>query len=77
MPLTVKEIEAARFGVQKERLGDGSGLFLRLHASGRISFEVLVNKGDGAARRVWVKLGSFPETNLKSARGLAVMVRCW
>lgn len=77
MPLTVKEIEAARFGVQKERLGDGSGLFLRLHASGRKSFEVLVNKGDGAVGRVWVKLGSFPETNLKSARGLAVMVRGW
>ena len=30
MPLTVKQIEAATFGKNKERLGDGSGLFLRL-----------------------------------------------
>ncbi|PWR01286.1 hypothetical protein DKT77_17810 [Meridianimarinicoccus roseus] len=77
MPLTVKEIEAARFGVQKERLGDGAGLFVRLYPSGRKSFQVLVSKGDGAPGRVWVALGDFPDITLKAARGRAVTVRGW
>jgi hypothetical protein len=40
MPLTVKQIEAARFGVDKERLGDGGGLYLRLLPNGAKRFQV-------------------------------------
>lgn len=77
MTLTVKEIEAARHGMHKERLGDGSGLYLRLYPSGRKSFQVLVAKGGGATGRVWVTLGDFPDLSLKAARGLTGMARNW
>lgn len=77
MPLTVKQIESARFGVEKERLGDGSGLFVRLYPSGRKSFQVLVSKGDEGAGRTWITLGDFPELGLKAGRGRAVLVQGW
>lgn len=77
MSLSVKQTESARFGVQKERLGDGSGLFVRLYRSGRKVFQVFVGKGGGEIGRVWITLGDFPELGLKAARGRAVVVRGW
>lgn len=75
MPLTVRQIEAAKFGTQKERLGDGAGLHLRLYPSGKKSFQVQVPKDECTKRRVWISLGDFPELSLKSARDLAGWVR--
>lgn len=40
MPLNVKQIETARFGVQKERLSDGSGRYIRLFSNGAKRFQV-------------------------------------
>lgn len=77
MSLTVKQIEAARFDARKDRLRDGGGLFLRLYASGRKSFQVSVPKGAGLAGRSWVTLGNFPDLGLKAARGRAVLVQGW
>ena len=42
MPMTVKQIEAARFGVDKERMSDGSGLYLRLFPNGAKRFQVQI-----------------------------------
>lgn len=75
MPLNVKEIEAAKFGVQKERLGDGSGMFLRLYPSGRKSFQTLVPKNATDRARVWITLGDFPDLTLKAARRHAAIVK--
>ena len=75
MPLTVKQIEAATFGKNKERLGDGSGLFLRLYPSGSKIFQVLLPAEAGIARRVWVSVGDFPATSLKEARERASWAR--
>lgn len=75
MPLNVKEIEAAKFGVQKERLGDGSGMFLRLYPSGRKSFQTLVPKNATDRARAWITLGDFPDLTLKAARSHAAIVK--
>lgn len=75
MPLTVKQIEAATFGRSKERLGDGSGLFLRLYPSGSKIFQVLLPAEAGVPRRVWVSVGDFPATSLKEARERASWAR--
>ena len=75
MPLTVKQIEAAVHGRDKERLGDGSGLFLRLYPSGSKRFQILVPAAPKDKRRVWISLGDFPTLGLKSARELALWAR--
>ena len=56
MILTVKQIDAARFGLQKERMSDGAGLYLRLYPSGKRAFQVQVLKESGGTGRVWVSL---------------------
>lgn len=75
MPMTVKQIEAARFGVAKERLSDGGGLYLRLFPNGSKRFQVQIAKAPGLTGRGWVTLGDYPTLSLKSARGLAARVR--
>lgn len=75
MPLTVKQIESARYGVEKERLGDGAGLYLRLYPNGAKRFQVQVAKQPGSKARGWVNLGSYPDLSLKAARGVADRVR--
>lgn len=75
MPMTVKEIEAARFGVDKERISDGGGLYLRLFANGAKRFQVQVARAPGGGARGWVTLGDYPALSLKTARGLAARVR--
>ncbi|MCQ0969571.1 integrase arm-type DNA-binding domain-containing protein [Paracoccus sp. TK19116] len=75
MPLTVKQIEAAKFGISKERLGDGGGLYLRLLRSGRKQFQVLIPKSEVSKQRVWLPLGEFPDVSLKSARDAAGWAR--
>jgi len=75
MPMTVKEIEAARFGVSKERLSDGGGLYLRLFPNGTKRFQVQVARAPGGGARGWVTLGDYPALSLKTARGLAARVR--
>ncbi|WP_313136959.1 tyrosine-type recombinase/integrase [Paracoccus jeotgali] len=75
MALTVKQIEAARHGSQKERMSDGSGLYLRLYPSGKKTFQVQINKETGSSARAWVSLGDFPGLGLKDARDLAGWVR--
>lgn len=74
MPLTVKQIEAARFGVDKERLGDGGGLYLRLFPNGAKRFQVQVARAPDSKARGWVTLGEYPGLSLKAARGLAARV---
>lgn len=75
MTLTVKQIDAARFGIQKERMGDGGGLYLRLYPSGKKAFQVQVFKEQGQANRVWVSLGDYPDLGLREARDVAGWVR--
>lgn len=75
MPLTVKQIEAATHGRDKERLGDGSGLFLRLYPSGTKTFQVQVPVVPEGKRRVWVSLGDYPWLGLKKARETAHWAR--
>ncbi len=75
MALTVKHIEAAKHGIAKERMSDGSGLYLRLYPSGKKVFQVQVGKEPGSSSRVWVSLGVFPELSLKEARDVAGWVR--
>ncbi|WP_313138294.1 Arm DNA-binding domain-containing protein [Paracoccus jeotgali] len=70
MALTVKPIEAAKHGAQKERMSDGSGLYLRLYPSGKKTFQVQINKETGSSARAWVSLGDFPGLGLKDARDL-------
>lgn len=75
MTLTVKQIEAALFGREKERLCDGNGLYLRLYPSGKKSFQVMVAKSKEEKGRLWVTLGDFPSLGLKEAREVANLVR--
>lgn len=75
MPLTVKQIDAARFGTEKERLSDGGGLYLRLFPNGSKRFQVQIARGKGSASRGWITLGEYPDLTLKAARGLAAQVR--
>ena len=74
MPLTVKQIESARFGLEKERLSDGGGLYLRLFPSGAKRFQVQVARAPGSKTRGWVTLGEYPGLSLKAARGVAARV---
>lgn len=75
MSLTVKKLEAARFGVDKERLSDGNGLYARLYPSGAKRFQVQVPSELGGKRRLWITLGDFPALSLKEARETAVWIR--
>lgn len=75
MPMTVKKIEAARFGVDKERLSDGNGLYLRLFPNGAKRFQVQIARAPGSKARGWITLGDYPGVSLKSARALATRVR--
>jgi integrase len=75
MPLTVKQIESARYGLEKERLGDGAGLYLRLFQNGAKRFQVQVAKEPRSKARGWVTLGDYPDLSLKAARGVAARVR--
>ncbi|PZX14567.1 tyrosine-type recombinase/integrase [Celeribacter halophilus] len=72
MPLTTKQIEAAKFGVSKERLPDGLGLYVRLYKSGTKTYETRVTCND---KRAWVQIGHFPDMSLKRARQIAGMVQ--
>lgn len=75
MPMTVKQIEGARYGFDKERLSDGGGLYLRLFPNGAKRFQVQVARAPVGTARGWVTLGGYPDISLKSARGLAARVR--
>lgn len=75
MPLTVKKLEAAKFGMEKERLSDGNGLYARLYPSGAKRFQVQVPTENQSKRRVWVTLGDFPDISLKEARETAVWIK--
>jgi integrase len=75
MALTVKQIETARHGVQKERMSDGAGLYVRLYPSGRKTFQAQICKSPNGTRRIWITLGNFPELGLKEARDLTGLVR--
>ena len=75
MPMTVKQIEAARFGVDKERMSDGSGLYLRLFPNGAKRFQVQIARAPDDRGRGWVTLGDYPALGLKAARGLAAQAR--
>lgn len=75
MPLTVKQLEGAKFGMSQERLSDGNGLYLRLYPSGKKAFQVQIAARVGARKRAWVNLGDFPELGLKQARETAIWVR--
>lgn len=75
MPMTVKQIAATRFGVDKERMSDGSGLCLRLFPNGAKRFQVQIARAPGVRGRGWVTLGEYPALGLKSARGLAAQAR--
>lgn len=48
MPLTVKKLDAARFGGDKERPSDGNNLCMRLHSSGAKRFQVQVPSESGS-----------------------------
>lgn len=75
MSLTVKKLEAAKFGLEKERLSDGNGLYARLYPSGAKRFQVQVPTETQSKRRVWVTLGDFPSISLKEARETAVWIK--
>ncbi|RJL02376.1 DUF4102 domain-containing protein [Paracoccus aestuarii] len=75
MSLTVKKLEAARFGIDKERLSDGNGLYVRLYPSGAKRFQVQVPRERGDKRRLWITLGDFPKLSLKEARETAAWIR--
>ena len=75
MSLTVKKLEAARFGVDKERLSGANGLYARLYPSGAKRFQVQVPSELGGKRRLWITLGDFPALSLKEARETAVWIR--
>lgn len=75
MTLTVKKLEGAKFGIDKERLSDGNGLYLRLYPSGAKRFQVQIPSEPGCKRRVWITLGDFPALSLKEARETTVWIR--
>ena len=75
MARTVKQIEAAKHGIQKERMSDGSSRYLPLYPSGKKVSQVQVSKEPGSSSGVPVSLGVFPELSLKEARNVAGWVR--
>ena len=75
MTLTVKKLEGAKFGIDKERLSDGNGLYVRLYPSGAKRFQVQIPSEPGCKRRVWITLGDFPVLSLKEARETTVWIR--
>ena len=70
--LTVKQIDALKFGDCPERIADGNGLYLRTSRSGHKSFQARTSF-NGKMR--WVTLGSYPTMNLKQARMQCAIVR--
>ncbi|MBC9246863.1 DUF4102 domain-containing protein [Paracoccus sp. 11-3] len=75
MTLTVKQVEAAKFGLSQERLSDGNDLYLRLYPLGKKGFQVQIAVTEGQRRRVWINLSDFPKVSLRQARDTAVWVR--
>lgn len=67
MPIPVKQIEAARFGVEKERLSDRGGLYLRRFPNGAKSFQAQIARAPRSKARGWVTLGEYPALSLKAA----------
>lgn len=70
--LTVKQIEAARFGVSPVRLSDGNGLYVRLNKGGGKTFQLRLTEG---TKTRWVTLGRFPDLSLRDARVRAVLTK--
>ena len=70
--LTVKQIEAARYGVSPVRLSDGNGLYIRLNKGGGKTFQLRLTEG---RRTRWVTLGRYPELSLRDARVQAVLTK--
>ena len=70
--LTVKQIEAARYGVSPVRLSDGNGLYIRLNKGGGKTFQLRLTEGN---RTRWVSLGRYPELSLRDARVKAVLTK--
>jgi ribosomal protein L16/L10AE len=53
MPIPVKQIEAARFGVEKERLSDRGGLYLRRFPNGAKRFQAQIARAPRSKARGW------------------------
>lgn len=70
--LTVKQIEAHRYGKGPERLSDGNGLYIRTYKSGRKSFQTRVA---ASGKMKWITLGSYPQMSLKEARIQAAIAK--
>jgi len=70
--LTVKQIEAASYGVSPVRLSDGNGLYIRLNKGGGKTFQLRLTEG---TRTRWVTLGRYPELSLRDARVQAVLTK--
>lgn len=70
--LTVKKIDALKFGACPERVADGNGLYVRTSKSGHKSFKARTNS-NGKMR--WVTLGSYPTMSLKEARMQSAIVK--
>ncbi|SOH95710.1 Integrase [Monaibacterium marinum] len=68
--LTVKQIEAARYGVSPVRLSDGNGLYIRLNKGGGKTFQLRLTEG---TRTRWITLGRYPDVSLRDARVQAVL----
>ncbi|MEP2990611.1 MAG: integrase arm-type DNA-binding domain-containing protein [Parasphingorhabdus sp.] len=66
MPLTDKQIKAARHGESKSKLFDGGGLFLQLTSSGSKLWRMKY-RADGKEKLL--SFGRYPEVSLKDARG--------
>lgn len=70
--LTVKQIEAHRYGKGPERLSDGNGLYIRTYKSGRKSFQTRIAS---SGKMKWITLGSYPQMSLKEARVQAAIAK--
>ncbi len=70
--LTVKQIEAARYGVSPVRLSDGNCLYIRLNKGGGKTFQLRLTEGN---RTRWITLGRYPELSLRDARVQAVLTK--
>ncbi|PUB12463.1 Arm DNA-binding domain-containing protein [Yoonia sediminilitoris] len=70
--LTVKQIEAARYGVSPVRLSDGNSLYVRLNKGGGKRFQLRLTEG---TRTRWVTLGRYPELHLRDPRVQAVLTK--
>ena len=68
--LTVKQIQAARYGTGPDRICDRNGLYLRLSKGGTNTFQLRLTYG---SRTQWVTLGRYPELSLREARVQAVL----